>query len=209
MTTYFDPDLQDALGASTVSVEHVRIPRLHGGALGHATQDLLVLTTSLRCGYEGRTYTILDVTDEPVALATLLGPREPDFNEPRHEPRGVIEQVLCAIRHSEVSWRDFPGYDGDLLVEPWMFDPDAAPRGYSVREYRARRLYGGPEEGGWYYTALDADFDIAPLGGYSDVDDALLHCREMNAETGPASERLFKVERWPGEFLTTRKPVYC
>lgn len=58
-----------------------------------------------------------------------------------------------------------------------------APRSWFVHRYEVWQEYGGPEEGGWWYTQGEPAEGPAwlwyPLG-YRDEEEAYARCREMN-----------------------------
>lgn len=43
---------------------------------------------------------------------------------------------------------------GGIVYETWE-EADAADRGYRLNEYEVSRQYGGPEEGGWWFSLYE------------------------------------------------------
>lgn len=87
-----------------------------------------------------------------------------------------------------------------------------------VSEYTVDRLYGGPEEGGWWYDDWEPTGNVAALVFDQSAAHAvagLLSDRAAAAKTKPdrfsvigTPDTIYAVERTVGEHRTTERPHY-
>jgi hypothetical protein len=81
-----------------------------------------------------------------------------------------VRQAL-GRRHEEVGMSDISHaieegrLVGGIVYETYE-EADAADRGYRLNEYTVSRQYGGPEEGGWWYTLYDPTGRSIMLGHF-------------------------------------------
>lgn len=59
--------------------------------------------------------------------------------------------------------------------------PDGRKLKYFVHKYSVGQVYGGPEEGGWWYEAGEPVEDWTSVG-FEDEEEAFEFCRDCNAE---------------------------
>ena len=88
-------------------------------------------------------------------------------------------------------------YLADLLSEaaadlPFGQDPAENPI-HCVAVYEVDRMYGGPEEGGWWY---DGDL-VAVDGAFGTKDEAIEACRDLNETFGLTEDQRY------GHFVAT------
>lgn len=95
--------------------------------------------------------------------------------------------------------------DGERSIDPeadWLF----------VSKYTVHRVYGGPEEGGWW-------FDHYTFDGVQDIlheDDAHDRCRQLNKSTGKESrfdvnggpDVRYVAEQFPKKRHTWHRPIW-
>ena len=119
--------------------------------------------------------------------------------------------------HYEVEYDEYSGYYVTHGSSPHVYRVDERPAGwFSVAVYTCYDVYGGPEEGGWYYDAgsLVEHHRIKFFDNYVEAMDYSASlwdwCDEENKDRGDV--RLIvrcTTEAMPDTHYPKRRPYYC
>jgi hypothetical protein len=143
------------------------------------------------------------------------------FNCPTCGGFGYESPVLeKAVDHGDLS---FDPYEGEYCCghcgEALKADSEREAKWFSIAYYTTDRVYGGPEEGGWYYTYGDREDETVRV--YENTpeqremaENYLSHCDMMNRKDirfgweVKVSPRVY-AEALPDSHFPKRRPVYC
>lgn len=125
-----------------------------------------------------------------------------------------IEGWVKVYHHDEVEWDDGRPYAEGQHVKHTADEPATW---WSVGVYTQYQQYGGPEEGGWYYSAGDLTWHGA-MRFFNDYDEAFAYAQKLwvmvdddNRREGSTEERLTvrcTTESMPDTHYPKKRPYY-
>lgn len=122
--------------------------------------------------------------------------------------------VAKVFEFEEVTYDDMSGGYSDIYDNlPVKITDNRPAKWWSVAVYETWQVYGGPEEGGWYYTAGEL-VNHAMVRFFSDYQEAYdytqelwLWCLEENKNNAKVACLAF-TEEIPGNFFPKKRPYY-
>ena len=121
-----------------------------------------------------------------------------------------------SYQHDEVAYDDYVGGHYALGTNQEVKATSERPAGWwCVATYLTSRAYGGPEEGGWWYTCWEL-VEHAKIGFFENYKDAKDYAKKLQdycdkENKGGGEERLAVrcfTEEMPGTYFPKTRPYY-